>query len=144
MKNKDLVGNVIVETAAQAAVLFRAELPKEQKEERVWVLPLDATGKVLSKPILVSVGHQDGTVAIDAGTIFREALKAGAEEVIVAHNHPSGDLTPSKADLETTKRLKEAPKGLSVDFRDHLMIGTSDSSDRTGFVSIIEEFAQRV
>ena len=47
-----------------------------QKEERVFVLPLDANGKMLAKPILVSVGHQDGTTAIDAGAIFREALAA--------------------------------------------------------------------
>ena len=52
----------------------------------------------VTKPILVSVGYQDGTAAIDAGAIFREALKAGAEEIIVAHNHPSGDPTPSKVD----------------------------------------------
>ena len=69
-------------TANQAAAMIRAELPKEQKEERVFVLPLDAHGKVLAKPILVSVGHEDGTAAIDAGEIFREALKAGAEEII--------------------------------------------------------------
>ena len=46
-----------VETAADAAALFRAALPKVQKEERVFVLPLDGSGKVLAKPILVSVGH---------------------------------------------------------------------------------------
>ncbi|MBQ3991409.1 MAG: hypothetical protein II630_11185, partial [Bacteroidales bacterium] len=93
---------IIVVTAADAAALFRAALPKEQKEERVFVLPLDANGKILAKPILVSVGSRDGSATIDAGAIFREALKAGAEEIIVAHNHPSGDPTPSKADYETT------------------------------------------
>ena len=68
-----------IETAADAAAMFRVALPKEQREERVFVLPLDSHGKVLAKPILVSVGHEDGTATIDAGTIFREALKAGAE-----------------------------------------------------------------
>ena len=102
MKTKD----IYIQTPADAAVMIRAALPKEQKEERVFVLPLDAHGKVLAKPILVSVGHEDGTAAIDAGVIFREALKAGAEEIIVAHNHPSGDPTPSKADIVTTKELK--------------------------------------
>ena len=72
-----------IETPADAVTLFRAALPKEQKEERVFVLPLDANGKVLAKPILVSVGSEDGTTAIDPGTIFREAFKAGAEEIIV-------------------------------------------------------------
>ena len=89
----------IIQAPASAAALFRAAMPKEQKEERVFVLPLDAHGRVLAKPVLVSVGHEDGTAVIDAGAIFREALKVGAEEIIVAHNHPSGNLTPSRADI---------------------------------------------
>ena len=127
-----------VETAADAAALFRAALPKVQKEERVFVLPLDGSGKVLAKPILVSGGHVDGTAAIDAGAIFREALKAGAEEIIVAHNHPSGDLMPSKADIDATKKLREAAQLLGMKFLDHLIVGTSDSSDGTDFTSIAE------
>ena len=63
-----------IETAAEAAALFRAAIPNEQREERVFVLPLDGSGRVLAKPILVSVGHEDGTAAIDAGAVFREAL----------------------------------------------------------------------
>ena len=141
-----------ISTAADAAAMFRAALPKEQKEERVFVLPLDGSGKAIAKPILVSVGHQDGTfacreairlaerakrvsreavararAAIDAGTIFREALKADAEEIIVAHNHPSGDLTPSKADITATKELKDLAARLAVVFIDHIILGGSDS-----------------
>lgn len=127
-----------VETAADAATLFRAVLPKVQKEERVFVLSLDGNGKVLAKPILVSVGHVDGTAAIDAGAIFREALKAGAEEIIVAHNHPSGNLKPSKADVDATNKLREAAQLLGVKFLDHLIVGTSDSSGGTDFTSIAE------
>jgi DNA repair protein RadC len=111
--------------------MIRAALPKEQKEERVFVLPLDAHGKVLAKPILVSVGHEDGTAAIDAGAIFREALKAGAEEIIVAHNHPSGDLTPSKADIAATKELKDLAARLKVSLLDHLIVNASSSDYRS-------------
>ncbi len=128
----------IVETPSDAAALFRAALPKAQKEERVFVLPLDGSGKVLAKPILVSVGHVDGTAAIDVGAIFREALKAGAEEIIVAHNHPSGSLKPSKADIVATNKLREAAQLLGVKFLDHLIVGTSDSSDGTDFASLAE------
>ena len=127
-----------IETAAQAAALFCAALPKEQKEERVFVLPLDGNGKVLANPILVSVGHQDGTTAIDAGTIFREALKAGAEEIIVAHNHPSGDVTPSKADIDATAKLREAADLMGVPLVDHLILGTLDLARNNGFVSLAE------
>ena len=125
----------IIETAAQAAAMFRAVLPKAQKEERVFVLPLDGNGNALAKPILVSVGHQDGTTAIDAGAVFREALKAGAEEIIVAHNHPSGDLTPSKADIAVTGELNDLARRLGIVFLDHLLIG-ADKNDE--FLSLAE------
>ena len=130
---------VMIKTPADAAALFCAALPKVQREERVFVLPLDAHGKVLAKPILVSVGHQAGTAAIDPGAIFREALKAGAEEIIVAHNHPSGDLTPSKADVSATKKLRAAAQLLGVTLLDHLIIGASDSPDGADFTSLAEK-----
>ena len=127
---------VLIATAAQAAAVVGAELPKEQKEERVYVLPLDAGGKMLAKPILVSVGHQDGTTAIDAGAVFREALKAGAEEIIVAHNHPSGNLKPSKADLAATEELRDLAKRLDVPLIDHLILAAGGE-----FLSLAEDAA---
>ena len=129
---------LVIETAAQAAALFRAALPKEQNEERVFALPLDANGKMLAKPILVSVGHEDGTTAIDAGAIFREALASRAEEIIVAHNHPSGDPTPSKADVAATKELKDLASRLGVVLIDHIIIGADDSACGAGFTSLAE------
>ena len=127
-----------IETAAQAAAMFHGALPKEQKEERVFVLPLDGNGMVLAKPILVSVGYQDGTTAIDAGAVFREALKTGAEEVIVAHNHPSGSLTPSKADIAATTELNDLAERLGVVFLDHIILGAAESANGMGFVSLSE------
>ena len=115
--------DLLIHTPASAAAMIRAVLPKEQKEERVFVLPLDAQGRVLAKPILVSVGHEDGTAAIDAGAIFREALKVGAEEIIVAHNHPSGNLTPSRADIAATARLQDGAELVGLKLIDHLIIG---------------------
>ena len=129
----------VIEAPADAGAWFRAALPKRQREERVFVLPLDGNGKVLAKPILVSVGHADGTAMIDAGAIFREALKAGAEEIIVAHNHPSGALTPSKADIAATKELKDLAARLGVVFLDHIILGSGDSADGSRFVSLAEQ-----
>ena len=128
----------VVSTPGDAAAMIRSVLPKEQKEERVFVLPLDARGKVLAKPILVSVGSEDGTAVIDAGAIFREALKAGAEEIIVAHNHPSGDLTPSKADIASTKELKALASRLGVPLVDHIIMGFPSSASGGEFVSLAE------
>ena len=128
----------IILSPADAADFFRSVLPKEQKEERVFVLPLDAHGQVLAKPILVSVGSEDGTAVIDAGAIFREALKAGAEEIIVAHNHPSGNPTPSKADYDTTVKLNDGASLVGLELIDHLIIGSPESANGLGFVSMAE------
>ena len=125
---------IYIQTAAQAAVIIRAALPKMQRDERVFVLPLDANGKLLAKPILVSVGHEDGTAIIDPGTIFREALKVGAEEIIVAHNHPSGNPMPSQADIAATRELKDLAQRLGVVFLDHLVLGAEEGH----FVSLAE------
>lgn len=123
-----------------AAAMFFAALPADAREERVFVLPLDGSGRALAEPILVSLGHADGTAQIDAGAIFREALKVGAEEIVVAHNHPSGDPTPSKADIAATKRLREAGELLSVPLLDHLVLGRAAAGDGgpPAFVSLAE------
>ena len=131
-----------IETAAQAAAIIRAALPKKQKEERVFVLPLDANGKMLANPILVSVGYEDGTTTVDPGAIFRAAFKAGAEEIIVAHNHPSGDPTPSKADYDTTVKLNEGASLVGLELIDHLIVGSADSANGLGFVSMAELMAE--
>ena len=126
-----------IHTPASAATLFFAALLKVQREERVFVLPMDGSGRVLAKPILVSAGHEDGMAQIDSGAIFREALKAGAEEIIVAHNHPSGDITSSKADIAVTKKLREAGELLSVPLLDHLILGRG-TDGKPAFRSLAE------
>ena len=130
--------NKYVQSVVDAVALLRGAMPKVQKEERVFVLPLDAHGKVLAKPILVSVGSEEGTVTIDAGAIFREAFKAGAEEIIVAHNHPSGDITPSKDDFDTTMKLNEGANIVGLELIDHIILGSDDAHDGRGYVSMAE------
>lgn len=130
--------NKYVQSVVDAVALLRGAMPKVQKEERVFVLPLDAHGKVLAKPILVSVGSEDGTVTIDAGAIFREAFKAGAEEIIVAHNHPSGDITPSKDDFDTTMKLNEGANIVGLELIDHIILGSDDAHYGRGYVSMAE------
>ncbi len=75
------------------------------------------------RPSAPPLRHESGTAVVDPAEVFREALKAGASKIIVAHNHPSGDLTPSKADIDTTARLRAASNLLGVQFLDHLILG---------------------
>ncbi len=69
----------------------------------------------------LSKGGVAGTVA-DPKLIFGAALKANASGIILAHNHPSGNLQPSQADLDLTKKCKEAGKFLEIQVLDHLII----------------------
>ena len=128
----------IIVTAADAAGLVRVALPREQREERVFVLPLDGHGRVLAEPILVSVGHEEGTATINPREIFREALKVDAEEIIVAHNHPSGDPTPSQADYDATVRLNDGAALVGLELLDHIILGSEGSANGIGFVSMAE------
>jgi DNA repair protein RadC len=69
----------------------------------------------------VSLGGVHGTVA-DPKIIFKLALEELASIIIVAHNHPSGNLTPSRQDIDLTNKLKESSKLLEITLADHLII----------------------
>ena len=111
-----------ISTSDDAARIFRAAVPIAGGNEGFFVLPLDGACRALSAPLLVSLGHERGTTEIDPREVFREALKAGAEKIIVAHNHPSGDLTPSAADIRATRELKELASRIGLRLLDHLII----------------------
>ena len=70
--------------------------------------------------------------------VFQEAVRWGAHAIMVAHNHPSGDPQPGKADIEMTKTLIEASRIMSIPLLDHLVLGAIDSADGKGYVSMRE------
>jgi len=114
---------VRIETADDAYPLFRAAIPIAKDYEGFFVLPIDKGRHPICKPILVSLGHIRGTTAVEFREVFREAFKVDADAIIVAHNHPSGDPTPSKADLQLTAALQSAANLLGIKFLDHLILG---------------------
>jgi DNA repair protein RadC len=73
----------------------------------------------------VSVGTADHTFMAPR-EVFRDALLAGASAIFLAHNHPSGDPTPSADDRQITRRLAQAGETLGVDVLDHLVVGDPD------------------
>ena len=138
MQNEMCNNRNYVFSAADAVALFCTVLPREQRDERFFVLPLGANGEVLTNPILVSIGTQK-IAEVQLGEIFSEAYKANAKAIIVAHNHPSGDPMPSKADIAFTAVLKDMCDRLgNIQFLDHLIIGSPESANGLGFVSIAE------
>jgi DNA repair protein RadC len=88
--------------------------------EEFWMLLLNRANHIKSKH-LISKGGQSGTVA-DPKIIFKTALEHQAAYIILAHNHPSGNLKPSNEDLKLTKKLVEAGKLLDLLVVDHLII----------------------
>ena len=80
----------------------------------------------------ISMGGVAGTV-VDAKVIFKKALEVLASSMILCHNHPSGNLKPSQADLDITRKLKKAGENLEISVLDHLII-----SER-GFYSFADE-----
>jgi hypothetical protein len=79
----------------------------------------------------VAIGSLNG-VEIHPRELFKPAIRASSAAIIVAHNHPSGDPCPSRADIELTQRLREAGELLGIPILDHLIIS------RNGFISLAE------
>ena len=119
-----------VASADDARRLFALAVHVAGRSEGLFVLPLDAERRALAAPVLVSLGTET-TTAIQPSAVFAEAIKVGANSIIVAHNHPSGDLTPSKADIAATKELKDLATRLKVSLLDHLIVNVSSPAYRS-------------
>lgn len=88
--------------------------------EAFWIVLLNRANRVIKKH-QISQGGVAGTVA-DPKIIFKIALEELASAVVLAHNHPSGNLTASQADIDLTKKLKESGRLLEIQVIDHLII----------------------
>ena len=97
-----------------------ADLPHEE----FWVLFLNRANRVIGNT-KISMGGVAGTV-VDAKVVFKHAVEQLASGIILFHNHPSGNIQPSKADIQLTDKLKEAGKILEVNVLDHIIIGTQN------------------
>jgi len=98
---------------------FHGTLGDLQHEE-FWVLLLDRANKVIGRS-KISQGGVSGTVA-DPKLIFKKAIEQLASGIILCHNHPSGNLKPSEADIKLTKKLKSAGDSLDIPVLDHLIV----------------------
>lgn len=88
--------------------------------ESLWAVFLNAPRQIIGLH-QVSVGTLNGS-PVSPREVFKAAILANADKIIVAHNHPSGSLTPSPEDVAVTRRLVEAGRIVGVDVIDHLII----------------------
>lgn len=107
-------------TSSKAVFEIMQPIIGELPHEEFWVLYLNNSNKVVYKAQL-SKGGITGTV-VDVRLIFKTALEQNATSIILSHNHPSGKLQASEADLQITKKLKSAGEHLDVKVLDHVII----------------------
>ena len=119
----------VIRSPADAANLLMAEMALLPQEHLRTVL-LDTRNRVVGVPTIY-VGSLN-SAAVRVGEVFREAIRANSAAMIVIHNHPSGDPTPSPDDVQVTRMIVEAGTLLHIDVLDHLIIG------RQRFVSMKE------
>ncbi|PKQ15959.1 MAG: hypothetical protein CVT67_07225 [Actinobacteria bacterium HGW-Actinobacteria-7] len=89
--------------------------------EHFWTLALNTKNRLM-RIIEVSVGSLNASI-VHPRELFKDAVRVSAAAVVVVHNHPSGDPTPSGADIQLTRRLVKAGDVLGVDVLDHVVIG---------------------
>lgn len=92
--------------------------------EEFWVLYLDNAHVVIERSLLGKGGFT--ATVVDIRLVLQQALKWGATAMIVAHNHPTGNLTPSAADKTLTLKLKDAAKLLDMVLLDHIIVGKNE------------------
>ena len=103
------------------AAEFLMEDLRYLKQEMVVVILLDVKNEII-KTVTVAIGglSQSG---VEAREIFKEPIKNSASSIILAHNHPSGDPSPSDSDIVFTKRIYDAGKIFGIEVLDHIIIG---------------------
>ena len=109
-----------VKDSKTAFILFQKGLG-DLNYENFCVLLLNRANKVL-KAVKISDGGITGTV-VDPRKVFKIALDNNATSIILGHNHPSGQLTPSDADIQLTKKMKQAGEMLDLPVLDHIIVG---------------------
>lgn len=117
IKNADRIKITSSEDANKA---LRTFWPSFEHIEYVYLLLLNRQNQIIGKFFLAK-GGMTGTV-VDVRVIFQVALKANATSIMLAHNHPSGNLQASVADRAITQQLKEAGKILDIPLLDHIIL----------------------
>jgi DNA repair protein RadC len=121
---------------ADVAALLRPVLAGKQQEE-FHVLLLDAKHGLIADE-LVTVGLVDRS-QVHAREVFRVAIRESCARIVLAHNHPSGDPTPSAEDIACTRDLVAAGKIVGIEVMDHLVLGARTPGRIKDYLSFREE-----
>jgi DNA repair protein RadC len=112
---------VAIHSPEEAVQLILHDMSVLEQEE-LWVILVDTRNQLISIEDIYRGSLNSSQVRV--GELFKNAIRRNAASIIVAHNHPSGDPTPSPDDIAVTRAIVEAGKLLDVDVLDHLVIGS--------------------
>ena len=102
--------------------------------EKFWTLCLDRKNRLLRR-VEATSGTATNSI-VHPREVFREAIRLSATAIIAVHNHPSGDPSPSHADIKVTRQLREAASVIGIDLLDHIILGQRNKDPQgTGFYS---------
>jgi DNA repair protein RadC len=126
----------VIRTPGDAAAVMR-HLARAREEEAFWTLLLDAKYRLRRPPVEVTKGILDASL-IHPREVFKEAVRSGSAAVVLVHNHPSGDPTPSAEDVRITRQLVEAGRIMEIEVLDHVVLGQSAPGRGADFHSLRE------
>lgn len=128
IKEQSFNYDVALSTSKETTVFIRNIMKlQEEPEETLILISLNSKNRIIG---FCEISRGTINLTCTSGReVFKRALLMNATKIIIAHNHPSGDPTPSKADLKITEQMKEISNLLDIQFLDHLIIG--DDEDYT-------------
>ncbi|WP_017721070.1 RadC family protein [Kamptonema formosum] len=128
-----------IDSPAAAAAALSHDL-MWQSQERFAVLLLDVKNRLLGTQV-ITIGTATETLA-HPREIFREAIRQGATRLIVAHNHPSGNVDPSPEDIALTRQLLAGAQFLAIPLLDHLILGCGNHQSLRQITTLWDEYPQ--
>jgi DNA repair protein RadC len=130
---------IVIDSPDAAVSALSGEL-MYQAQERFAVVLLDVKNQIVAVKV-VTIGTATETL-VHPREIFREAVKQGATKLIVAHNHPSGNLQPSNEDIQLTEQLLQGATFLAIPLLDHLILGNGNFQSLRQITSLWDKYPQ--
>jgi DNA repair protein RadC len=125
-----------LETPEAVANLMREET-RLRTAETFQVLLLNTRRRLIGEPVKIADGTLD-TILVHPREVFRHAIQNNAAALVLVHNHPSGDPTPSEADIKVTRDLIRAGQLLKIEVLDHVILGRVTQERQKDYVSLRE------
>jgi DNA repair protein RadC len=126
----------VLDTPEAVANLMREDA-RLRNGETFQVLLLNTRRRLIGKPVKIADGTLD-TILVHPREVFRPAIENNAAAAVLVHNHPSGDPTPSEADIKVTRDLIRAGQLLKIEVLDHVILGRATQERQKDYVSLRE------